>query len=41
MGNIFFERLWRSLNYEEFYLHAHASVAETKAGIGAWLTLCR
>jgi putative transposase len=30
-------RLWRSLKYEEVYLHAYASVAEAKAGIGAWL----
>src|SRR5207245_8325349 len=37
MDNIFVERLWRSLKYEEVYLHAYASVAEAKAGIGAWL----
>jgi putative transposase len=37
MDNIFIERLWRSLKYEEVYLHAYASVAEAKAGIGAWL----
>src|SRR3954447_7956533 len=37
MDNIFVERLWRSLKYESVYLHAYASVAETKAGIGAWL----
>src|SRR5689334_25310928 len=37
MDNIFVERLWRSLKYEEVYLHAHATVAEAKAGIGAWL----
>ncbi|HKM73122.1 MAG TPA: integrase core domain-containing protein [Stellaceae bacterium] len=37
MDNIFVERLWRSLKYEEVYLHAYASVAEGKAGIGAWL----
>ena len=35
MDNIFIERLWRSLKYEEVYLHAYASVAEAKAGIGA------
>ena len=38
MDNIFVERLWRSLKYEEVYLNAYASVAEAKAGIGAWLT---
>jgi hypothetical protein len=37
MDNIFVERLWRSLKYEEVYLHAYASLAEAKAGIGAWL----
>lgn len=35
--NIFVERLWRSLKYEEVYLNAYASVAEAKAGIGSWL----
>jgi putative transposase len=37
MDNIFVERLWRSLKYEEVYLHAYASVAEAKVGIAAWL----
>src|SRR6266404_5810224 len=30
------KRLWRSLKYEEVYLHAYASVAEATAGIGNW-----
>src|SRR5215469_10963384 len=37
MDNIFVERLWRSLKYEEVYLNAYSSVAEAKAGIGSWL----
>ena len=37
MDNIFVERLWRSLKYEEVYINAYASVAEAKAGIDAWL----
>src|SRR6516225_1110495 len=37
MDNIFVERLWRSLKYEEVYLNAYTSVAEAKAGIGSWL----
>jgi len=37
MDNIFIERLWRSLKYEEVYLHAYGSVAEAQAGIGVWL----
>jgi Integrase core domain len=38
MDNIFVERLWRRLKYEEVYLHAYATVAEAKTGIGAWLS---
>src|SRR5207245_11046334 len=38
MDNIFVERLWRSLKYEEVYLHAYATVAEAKAGISSWLS---
>src|SRR5271155_597470 len=30
MDNIFVERLWRSLKYEEVYLNAYASVAEAR-----------
>src|SRR5215831_1194979 len=37
MDNIFVERLWRSLKYEEVYLNAYATVAEARVGIGAWL----
>jgi putative transposase len=36
--NIFVERLWRSIKYEEVYLHAYASVSDAKAGIGRYLT---
>src|ERR1700730_13805618 len=38
MDNIFVERLWRSLKYEEVYLNAYATVAEAKIGVGAWLS---
>lgn len=37
MDNLFIERLWRSLKYEEVYLKAYATVAEAKAGIGSWI----
>ena len=37
IDNIFVERLWRSLKYEEVYLNAYANLAEAKAGIGSWL----
>ena len=33
MDNIFIERLWRSLKYEEVYLKDYATVAEARAGI--------
>jgi len=37
LDNIFIERLWRSLKYEEVYIKAYGSVAEARQGIGAWL----
>ena len=38
IDNIFVERLWRSLKYEEVYLHAYDTVSEARAGIGRYLT---
>lgn len=35
--NVFVERLWRSLKYEEVYLYAYESIAEAKKGIGNYL----
>ena len=35
--NVFVERLWRSVKYEEVYMHAYASVAEARAGLGRYL----
>jgi len=37
LDNIFVERLWRSLKYEEVFLKAYGSVAEARAGIGGWI----
>jgi putative transposase len=37
LDNIFIERLWRSLKYEEVFLKAYDSVAEARRGIGDWL----
>ena len=37
MDNIFVERLWRSVKYEEVYLKAYQNVPEARAGIGAYL----
>ena len=31
MDNVFIERLWRSLKYEEVYLHAYGTVAAANA----------
>lgn len=35
--NVFVERLWKSIEYEEVYLHAYASVTEARAGISRYL----
>ncbi len=37
--NIFTERLWRSLKYEEVYLKDYRSVSEAQEGIDRYLTL--
>ena len=37
MDNVFVERLWRSVKYEEVYLHAYSDVAEAKRRIGDYL----
>ncbi|MBY5345718.1 IS3 family transposase [Rhizobium johnstonii] len=36
--NVFVERLWRSIKYEEVYLHAYKTVSEARVGIGRYLT---
>ena len=35
--NVFVERLWRSVKYEEVYLRAYDSVAEARASIGRYM----
>lgn len=37
LDNVFTERLWRSLKYEEVYLHEYDSPRSARAGVGAWL----
>jgi putative transposase len=37
LDNIFIERLWRSLKYEEIFTKAYGSVAEARLGISAWM----
>lgn len=34
--NVFVERLWKSVKYEEVYLRAYASVSEAKAGLARY-----
>jgi putative transposase len=36
LDNIFVERLWRSLKYEEVYLHAYQGMVDGRLGIGRW-----
>jgi Integrase core domain len=38
MDNVFIERLWRSLKYEDIYLKGYAGGREAKAGIASWIT---
>jgi putative transposase len=37
LDNVFIERLWRSLKYENVYLNAYETGSEARAGIGKWL----
>jgi putative transposase len=37
MDNIFIERLWRSIKYEEIHLKAYADGREARDGIGRWM----
>ncbi len=37
--NIFVERLWRTIKYEEVYLHAYDTVSAATAGLTRYLTL--
>ena len=36
LDNVFVERLWRSLKYEEVHLKAYANGLEARSGIGQW-----
>ena len=37
MDNIFIERLWRSIKYEEVHLKAYADGCEARSGISSWM----
>ena len=36
--NVFIERLWRSVKYEEVYLHAYESVSDVRKGLMRYIT---
>lgn len=38
MDNIFTERLWRSVKYEEVYLHDYETPRQARQGLAAYLT---
>ena len=38
LDNVFVERLWRSLKYEEVYLHAYEDLSEARIGIGRYFS---
>jgi putative transposase len=35
--NVFVERLWRTIKYEEVYLRDYASVSEARASLGRYI----
>ena len=37
MDNVFIERLWRSLKYEDIYLKGYADGREARTGIASWI----
>ncbi len=37
--NVFVERLWRSMKYEEVYLHAYDTVSDSKVGLARYFNL--
>jgi len=38
MDNVFIERLWRSVKYEEIYLFEHSKIIDLRAGLKKWFT---
>lgn len=37
MDNVFIERLWRSVKYEDIYLRGYTTMGELEVGIGRWI----
>ena len=40
MDNVFIERLWKSVKYEDIYLKAYSSMAEVKSGLASYFKFC-
>lgn len=38
MDNVFIERLWRSLKYEDIYIKGYADGAEVRSGVAEWMS---
>jgi len=38
IDHVFIERLWRSVKYEEVYLHAYESLIEARTGLNKYVT---
>jgi putative transposase len=36
MDNVFIERLWKSVKYEDVYLKAYSSISEVRKGLTTW-----
>jgi putative transposase len=36
-GNVFVERIWRTIKYEEVYLRAYQSVQEARTSLGRYI----
>ncbi len=36
MDNIFIERLWKSVKYQDIYLKAYTSISEVRTGLTRW-----
>ena len=40
VDNVFIERLWRSVKYEDVYLRAYETPAELRAGLARYFEFC-
>jgi hypothetical protein len=38
VDNVFVERLWRNVNYEDIYLHAYETLREVKAALASYFS---